>query len=129
MTAFPIPEGDLGVGSRGELIWMISTLFWLFFFNQFVIYHMVPVPMTGLLYRVMGCRVGKNTYFSGIVLDPHFASFGERVTVTILAGSKIGAGSIVGAMSLAPKGTIIGENELWAGVPAKFIRKLSNYGE
>ena len=34
----------------------------------------------------------------------------------------IGAGSIIGANSVLTKST--GENEIWAGIPAKFIRKV-----
>ncbi len=127
MASFPIPEGDLAEGSRGEFIWMISTLFWLFFFNQLIINHIVPAPLTGLLYRSLGCRVGKNTYFSGIVLDPHFASFGERVTVGldslfiphVIEGKRlahqriqIGDRATIGARSTILAGTKIGAGSI-----------------
>lgn len=157
ISCCPIPEGDLQEGSRGEFYWMISAAFWVLFLNLIVVNHIVPVPMTRILYKILGARVGKNTYFSGTVLDPQFTTFGSNVVVglgsiiiphviegkrlahfqvqvgdnvtigaqtTILAGTKIGSGSMVGAMSLVPKNTVIGDYELWAGVPAKFIRKL-----
>jgi acetyltransferase-like isoleucine patch superfamily enzyme len=106
---------------------------------------------------MLGCRIGKDTFFSGIVLDPHFVSFGSRSVVglqaiiiphiiegdrlahfrievgddvtigadsIILAGVKIGSGSIVGAKSLVSKDTIIGNNELWMGTPARFVKLL-----
>ncbi len=154
---FKIPEGDLKKGSRGEFFWSISTLFWLFCFHLFFQSHLLPVPMRAFFYRMLGCRIGKNTFFSGIVLDPHFVSLGSRslvgmhaviiphiiegdrlahfrievgddVTIgadsIILAGVKIGSGSIVGAKSLVSKDTIIGNNELWMGTPARFVKLL-----
>jgi hypothetical protein len=42
----------------------------------------------------------------------------------ILAGSQIGKNSIIGAISLVPKNSKIGENEVWAGIPARFIKKI-----
>ena len=43
------------------------------------------------------------------------------MNVTILKGVKIGKNSIVGAGSIVTKN--IPENEIWAGVPARFIKK------
>lgn len=44
---------------------------------------------------------------------------------TVLDKVHIGRGSVVAAGALVLGGTQIGENELWGGVPAKFIKKLS----
>ena len=38
----------------------------------------------------------------------------------------VGAGSIVGAMSFVKAGQIIEPGSLWAGVPAKFLRPVSD---
>jgi acetyltransferase-like isoleucine patch superfamily enzyme len=43
------------------------------------------------------------------------------VNVIVLKGVSIGAGAVIGAGSVVTKS--VGENEVWAGVPAKFIRK------
>lgn len=48
--------------------------------------------------------------------------------VTILKGSKIGENTIIGAGSVIP-GKEIGANEVWAGNPAKYIKKLEKTGE
>ena len=41
---------------------------------------------------------------------------------TILDGAVIGKGAVVAAGALVLQGTQIGPNELWGGVPAKFIK-------
>jgi len=48
------------------------------------------------------------------------ASIGANVT--ILGGVTIGKGALIGAGSVLTKS--VADNELWAGNPAKFIRKL-----
>ncbi len=42
----------------------------------------------------------------------------------ILPGVKIGNGSIIAAGPVVLKKTKIGSNEIWGGVPAKFIKKV-----
>lgn len=44
---------------------------------------------------------------------------------TVLDGAVVGEGSIVAAGALVLGKTIIGPNEMWAGVPAKFVKKVS----
>jgi carbonic anhydrase/acetyltransferase-like protein (isoleucine patch superfamily) len=44
---------------------------------------------------------------------------------TILNGCRIGAGSIIAAGAVVPEGTIVPPRTLWAGVPAKLRRELS----
>ncbi len=44
-------------------------------------------------------------------------------SVLIMGGVKICSGAVVGAKSLVTKNKTIGPYEIWAGVPAKFIRK------
>jgi acetyltransferase-like isoleucine patch superfamily enzyme len=53
---------------------------------------------------------------------------GDNVTIgaksIIMSGVKIGNGSIIAAGSVVLKKTEIGSNEIWGGVPAKFIKKV-----
>jgi carbonic anhydrase/acetyltransferase-like protein (isoleucine patch superfamily) len=46
--------------------------------------------------------------------------------VTILNNSRIGEGSIIAAGAVVPEGTIVPPRTLWAGVPAKMRRELSD---
>jgi carbonic anhydrase/acetyltransferase-like protein (isoleucine patch superfamily) len=45
---------------------------------------------------------------------------------TILNGARIGAGSIIAAGALVPENTLVEPGTLWAGVPAKFRKKLTD---
>ncbi len=53
---------------------------------------------------------------------------GNNVTVgacsIVLAGCKMGDGSVLGMNSVLTKGTVVGPKEIWAGSPAKFIKKM-----
>jgi acetyltransferase-like isoleucine patch superfamily enzyme len=55
-------------------------------------------------------------------------NIGDNVTIgaksIIMSGVKIGNGSIIAAGSVVLKKTEIGTNEIWGGVPAKFIKMV-----
>ena len=44
---------------------------------------------------------------------------------TVLDGAVVSDGSIVAAGALVLGGTVIGPDEMWAGVPAKFVKKVT----
>ena len=44
---------------------------------------------------------------------------------TVLDKAVVGEGAVIAAGALVLGGTQIGDHELWAGVPAKFIKKTS----
>ena len=46
------------------------------------------------------------------------------MAATILDDAEIGEGAIIAAGALVLKNTIVGNGELWGGVPAKFIKKV-----
>jgi carbonic anhydrase/acetyltransferase-like protein (isoleucine patch superfamily) len=46
--------------------------------------------------------------------------------VTVLNGSRIGEGSIIAAGAVVPEQTIVPPRTLWAGVPAKMRRELTD---
>lgn len=43
---------------------------------------------------------------------------------TVLDHAVVGRGAIVAAGALVLSNTVIGDGELWAGVPAKFVKKV-----
>lgn len=42
---------------------------------------------------------------------------------TVLDKAEVGEGAIIAANALVTQGTIIGAHEIWAGIPARFIKK------
>ncbi|MCB1782502.1 MAG: acyltransferase [Alphaproteobacteria bacterium] len=52
---------------------------------------------------------------------------GNNVTIRaqsmIMAGAQIKDGAIIGAQALITKGTVVGENEIWVGTPARMVGK------
>jgi hypothetical protein len=157
LRIWPLPEGELPVGSQGEFRYLVYIMFWLMIFLPILRLSIIPVPLSRLVLIALGARVGEGTYSSGLVFDPHFVSIGtdtqlgidclliphaqaagmlahypirigDRVTIggrsVIMAGATIGDGAVVGFCSLVTRDTHIGPNEIWAGVPARFIRKI-----
>lgn len=67
--------------------------------------------------------IGHNATVHGcIVEDMALIGMGARV----LNGSRIGEGSIIAAGSVVPEQTVVPPRTLWAGVPAKMRRELSD---
>lgn len=64
--------------------------------------------------------VGHNVTIHGADVD-NYALIG--MGSTLLDGVHVGEGAIVAAGALVLKGTQIGPYEIWAGVPAKFVKK------
>jgi carbonic anhydrase/acetyltransferase-like protein (isoleucine patch superfamily) len=66
--------------------------------------------------------IGHNATVHGcIVEDEVLIGMGA----TILNGARIGSGSIIAAGAVVPEGTEVPPRTLWAGVPAKLRRELS----
>jgi carbonic anhydrase/acetyltransferase-like protein (isoleucine patch superfamily) len=67
--------------------------------------------------------IGHNATVHGCVIeDACLIGMG----VVILNGARIGEGSIIAAGALIPEGTIVPPRTLWAGLPAKQRRELSD---
>jgi len=153
---WPLPEGDLAIGSPGEFRYMVYIMFWLMIFLPVLRMSIIPVPLSGVVLRALGARVGAGSYSSGLIFDPHFVTIGSstqigfdavliphaqargelahypirigsNVTIgarsVIMAGATIEDGAIVGLCSLVTRGTHIRADEVWAGIPARPIRR------
>lgn len=156
VTLFPVWEGQVVPSSQLEFNYNVVTVYALVWIYPLIYSHLVPVPLTPLLYRLLGARLGKNTYTAGAILDAWFVSIGDNcilglesviiphvhqtqtlahqrivigdnVTIgaraMIMAGVQIGDGAIIGMNSVVTQGTIIGPHEVWAGSPARLIKR------
>ena len=77
----PLPTGEIQEGSRHEAVYHIYALFYLIFFNPVMRSGLLPIPMTRLLYRALGARIGENTYSGGIIYDAPFVELGANCLI------------------------------------------------
>lgn len=73
----PIPRGVLEDGSSGDWYYHVHILFYLMFFYPILNSQIIPVPIRTLMYKVLGAKLGLNTYPAGMILDPQFVEFGD----------------------------------------------------
>lgn len=91
----------------------------------------------GLIHDPIFVRIGSNsTVGQSALIIPHQIEgatlahlpieIGDNVTIgansVVLPGVRIGHHAIVATGAVVPKGTVIGDHEVWGGVPAKKIR-------
>lgn len=78
------------------------------------------------------CLVGDQALLTPHLIDGERVLFspirlGDDVTIgarsIVLAGAQIGNGAVIAAGSVVPSFTVIGDHEIWAGNPARLIRK------
>lgn len=87
----------------------------------------------GTVLHCTGADTGKVIIGDDVVIGHnatvHGARVGSHVLIgmgcTILDGAVIGDGAMIAAHALVLSNTKVGEYELWAGVPAKFVKKVS----
>jgi hypothetical protein len=86
-ACFPLPAGEVISGSREELIFHVFHLPIHFFLTTPMAESgLVPIPLTRLFYRLLGARIGSNSYPSrSILYDPSFVVIGENVTPPLLS--------------------------------------------
>lgn len=79
------------------------------------------------LYKKAAIEIG-NDVTIGHNVTVHGAKIADGALIgmgaTLLDDCRIGCGAIVAAGALVLKNTVVGDGELWGGVPAKFIKKV-----
>ncbi len=81
LKRFPLPAGEIAEDSREEAVYHVYALFYLIFFNPVMRSGLLPIPMTRLLYRALGARIGENTYSGGILYDAPFITLGDNCLI------------------------------------------------
>lgn len=67
--------------------------------------------------------IGHNVTVHGCTIEDHVViGMGARV----LNNSRIGSGSIIASGAVVPEGTVVPPRTLWAGVPARLRRQISD---
>lgn len=87
----------------------------------------------GTVIHVSGGEKGRVRVASDVVIGHnatlHACTVGSHCLIgmgsTVLDGAVVGDGSMVAAHALVLGNTVIGPNELWGGVPAKLIKKIT----
>ena len=119
--------GDVHIGNECS-IWFNSVIRG--DVNSIRIGHRVNIQdgsVLHTLYQKSTIDIGNNVSV-GHNVTIHGAHIGDNALIgmgsTLLDHAQIGEGAIVGAGSLVLSGTVIEPYTLWAGVPAKFIKKI-----
>jgi acetyltransferase-like isoleucine patch superfamily enzyme len=134
--------GEIEPRSRQEFIYHVYLLFFLILFYPLMRSGFVPVPLMRLVYLALGARLGKNTYSSGIILDPPFVAIGDNTLIGQYATLiphvienknlahyeiRIGSNVTVGAHAVVLAGVTIGDNALVA--TGAIVSKGTQIGE
>jgi hypothetical protein len=75
---FPFPTGEIPpetVAEQNYNIYVFQTFWVTIPLNRC---GLIPVPLSGLFYRLLGAKIGAGTYTSGTILDPHLVTIGSE---------------------------------------------------
>lgn len=81
LKLFKIQIGYQPIGSQSEMHVNVITLIFITLINPILKSHLIPTPITGVLYRALGAKVGPNTYMAGPILDPHLTTLGKNCII------------------------------------------------
>ena len=76
--AFPLPHGELTASRRDEGVDTTAVLFWLRIYTPLTRLQLAPTPLSPLVLRALGARVGRGSYSAGLVFDPQLFSIGDN---------------------------------------------------
>ncbi len=125
----PLRQGDITPGSTQEFVYHVYLLFYLILFYPVMRSGFVPVPLMRIVYLSLGARLGRNTYSSGILLDPPFIHIGDNTIIGqyallvphVIEGSKlahesicVGSNVTIGAHAVVLSGVRIDDHALVA---------------
>lgn len=82
-----LPDGPIVAGTEADRRWHLWLLVLLFFVNPLIRSSFLPLLVQRWVYQLCGARWGRNTFCSGVVLDPPHVKVG--------ANSLLGQGCVV----------------------------------
>lgn len=74
----PVPSGAIAVSSAGEHRAFAYMLHFILLFNPLIFGRFMPFPLLGLVLRMLGLKMGQNSYCAGLVMDPPFVRIGDN---------------------------------------------------
>ncbi|MCW5600945.1 acyltransferase [Nitrosomonas sp.] len=125
----PLQIGEIGENTSEEFSYHVYLLFYLILFYPLMRSGVIPVPLMRLIYLSLGASLGRNTYSSGIILDPPLVTIGADSIIGqyallvphVIEGKKlahypiyIGNNVTIGAHAVILAGVTIGDNAIVA---------------
>ena len=141
LRSFPLREGAVEAGRTAFAYCTYMLLNVFVFFPVMQSSFPMPFPFRRLFYVLLGMRVGRNTHFPGIVMDPPLVEFGDDVVIGFeavfsahvaegerfsLMRVRIGSRATVGARAIVMPGVTIGEGAVVAA--GAVVLKGTNIG-
>jgi hypothetical protein len=129
LNYFPLKEGFITVNSQEEFAYCVYMLFYIFLFAPLIRNTFLPLPLMRLIYLLLGGKWGKNTYCSGVVLDPPLTFIGHNTLLGldcllyshasegenfVLSAIHIGDRVTIGARAIIMPGVKIGDRAIVA---------------
>lgn len=74
----PVPTGGIAASSTGERYAFVYMLHFILLFNPLIFGRFMPFPLLGLVLRMLGLKMGQNSYCAGLVMDPPFVRIGDN---------------------------------------------------
>ena len=78
-TCLKLPEGEIPIGGAIERRYHLRLILQFFVIHPLLRSNVLPVPLSRQVYKVLGAKMGENSYTSGMIFDPDFVELGENV--------------------------------------------------
>jgi hypothetical protein len=129
LSLFPLEEGPVSGGRRAfaYCTYMLLNIF--IFFPALQTGFPLPFLFRRPCYKLLGMRVGRNTHFPGVILDPPLVEIGDNVAIGaeslftghaaegdafLLARIRVGHRATIGLRAIIMPGVTIGEGAIVA---------------
>jgi len=129
LSLFPLEEGSVS-GGRSAFTYCTYMLFNIFvFFPVLQTGFPLPFPFRRPCYKLLGLRLGRNTHFPGVILDPPLVEVGDSVVIGgdslftahaaegdafLLARIRVASRATIGMRAIIMPGVTIGEGAIVA---------------
>ena len=103
----PIQRGNIQPGSAEENTAFVYMLHYILLFNPLIFSRLLPYPVLGILLRALGAKIGKNSFCSGLMMDPQFVQVGND---SLVGNDAMLIAHVIEGDVLAYEPIVIGDN-------------------